>query len=164
VRTLGVLTALGVGAVGCAPSAADLAAAQQQLVQRDQEWSALAAAGQDVEKTASFWADDAVIIPPGQPVIEGKQAIRAFVAGAFRTPGFHIRWKSETPALSPDGKFAYLRGTNSITVAGAEGVAVTTSARALTVWRREADGQWRCVVDMWNDAPSAEVAPGATAP
>ena len=153
VRTLGRahLAGCGLRAIGRPLSAA----AQQQLLQRDQEWSALAAAGQDVEKTASFWADDAVIIPPGQPVIEGKQAIRAFVAGAFRTPGFHIRWKSETPVLSPDGKLAYLRGTNWITVAGADGVPVTTSARAMTVWRREADGQWRCVVDMWNEAPAA---------
>jgi uncharacterized protein (TIGR02246 family) len=164
VRTLGVLAAFCLGTVGCAPSAADLAAAQQQLLQRDQAWSALAAAGQDVEKTAAFWADDAVIIPPGRPVIEGKQAIRAFVAGAFRTPGFHIRWKSQTAVLSPDGKFAYLRGTNSITVADANGVPVATSARAMTVWRREADGQWRCVLDMWNAAPVAAAAPAATAP
>jgi uncharacterized protein (TIGR02246 family) len=134
------------------------------LLQRDQEWSALAAAGQDVEKTASFWADDGVIIPPGQPLIEGKQAIRAFVAEAFHTPGFHIRWKSENPSFSPDGKFAYMRGTNSITVAGGNGVPVRTSARALTVWRREADGQWRCVVDMWNEAPAAAATPGGTAP
>lgn len=144
----------------CAPSTADLARAQRQLLQRDPAWSDLAAAGQDVEKTAAFWADDAVIIPPGQPLIRGKEAIRAFVAGAFQTPGFSIRWKSETPSISPDGKLAYLRGTNSITAAGPDGTPVTTTARALTVWRLESDGQWRCVVDIWNDSPP----PGSAAP
>jgi ketosteroid isomerase-like protein len=29
-------------------------------------------------------------------------------------------------------------------------VAATTEGRAVTIWRREADDQWRCAVDIWN--------------
>ena len=158
-RTLALAAVLALGIAACTPSAADLATAQRQLLQRDQAWSELAAAGQDVEKTAAFWADDAVILPPGQPPVQGKEAIRAFVAGAFHTPGFSIRWKSQAPSISPDGKLAYMRGTNSITAPGPNGTPVTTTARAITVWRREPDGQWRCVVDIWNDSPPPAPAP-----
>lgn len=28
----------------------------------------------------------------------------------------------------------------------------------MTVWRRDADGQWRCVVDLWNDPPAVTAA------
>ena len=144
--------------VGCSPPPFNLAVEQQKLLQRDAEWADLASAGKDVEKTASYWSDDALIIPQGQPIIEGKAAIRAFVASSFQTPGFNIHWKSEKPMFSPDGKLAYMRGTNMITVPGSNGTLVRLPGRGLTVWRFDPDGQWRCVVDIWNDPPPVSAA------
>jgi ketosteroid isomerase-like protein len=31
----------------------------------------------------------------------------------------------------------------------------STHGRSVTVWRRDGDGEWRCVVDISNDAPPA---------
>lgn len=154
-----LLLALAAVAAGCTPAAPDLATQAQRLMKRDQEWSQLAAAGKDVERTAAFWADDAVIIPQGQPVVEGRAAIHAFVADAFATPGFRISWKSARPVFSPDGRFAYMRGVNTTTMAAADGSPVTLSGRGLTIWRLDTDGQWRCVVDMWNDPPGSDALP-----
>src|SRR5579872_4858914 len=75
------------GLAGCGPHV-DRAAEGQALQRRDAEWASLAAAGKDVEKTASYWSDDAVIIPEGQPVVAGKAAIKRYVAQSFGTPGF----------------------------------------------------------------------------
>jgi ketosteroid isomerase-like protein len=127
----------------------------QLLLARDAEWATTASEGRDVEKAASYWADDAVIIPQGQPVIEGKPAIRAFVTNVFHTPGFHIHWVSEKPVFSPDGNLAYLRSTTMTTVPSADGKPINILSRGITVWRRDIDGQWRCIVDIWNDAPKA---------
>jgi len=124
-----------------------------KLLQRDAEWAALASEGRDVEKTASYWTDDAIIVAPALPIVEGKAAIHAFVAGSFETPGFHIHWVSEKPVFSPDGNLAYLRSVTTTTVPGADGKPMTISSRGVTVWRRDTDGQWRCAVDIWNDAP-----------
>jgi ketosteroid isomerase-like protein len=52
-------------------------------LRRDAEWANAAAAGKDVEKIVSYWSDDALVIEPGQPVYEGKAAIRAYVAGSL---------------------------------------------------------------------------------
>jgi ketosteroid isomerase-like protein len=60
--------------------------------------------------------NDAVILPQGQPAIEGKAAIRAFVTGSFHTPRFNIHWKSQTPAFSSDGTLAYMRSETVTTV------------------------------------------------
>jgi ketosteroid isomerase-like protein len=138
---------------GCAPATFDRAAEEKKLLQRDAEWADIASAGKDVDKTASYWSDDAVIIPQGQPIVEGKAAIRAFVASSFAIPGFHIHWKSEKPTFSPDGRLAYMRGANAMTVPGPDGKPMTLAGRGVTVWRLEPDGQWRCVVDTWNDPP-----------
>lgn len=151
-RLLSLLLALSF--VGCERSSFDPAAEAERLLQRDAEWAEIASAGKDVEKTASYWSDDALIVPQGQAMIEGKAAIRDFVAKSFQIPGFRIHWKSEKPSFSPDGKLAYMRGTNTTTVPGPDGKPMTIPGRSITVWRLDADGQWRCVVDIWNDPPS----------
>ena len=89
------------------------------------EWADLASAGKDVEKILSYWSDDALLIFPGQPVLEGKAAIRAYVSASLKTPGFKIHWVSEKPVFSPDGKLAYMRGTDRLTVPGPNGTPTT---------------------------------------
>ena len=133
----------------------DPLAEQAKLSRRDAEWAALASAGKDVEKIVSYWSDDAVLIFPGQPVLEGKAAIRAYVSASLKTPGFKIHWVSEKPALSPDGKLAYMRGTDELTVTGPKGTPITMHLRGISVWRIDSDGQWRCAVDISNEQPSA---------
>jgi ketosteroid isomerase-like protein len=32
---------------------------------------------------------------------------------------------------------------------------ITTFSSDGTVWRRDADGEWHCVVDIWNDLSTA---------
>ena len=139
----------------CSRPPFDAAAEQAKLLHRDAEWAEAASAGQDVEKIVSYWSDDAVVIPPGQPVLEGKAAIRAYVASSLKIPGFRIHWVSSQVAFSPDGKLAYMRGTNEVTVPGSNGAPLSLHGRGATIWRRDSDGQWRCVVDIWNDAPPA---------
>src|SRR6266581_9397322 len=89
---------------GCSQRGFDAAAEQAKLLRRDAEWADLASAGKDVEKIVSSWTDEAVLIFPGQPVLEGKAAIRAYVAQSLNTPGFRIHWVSQKPVFSPDGR------------------------------------------------------------
>jgi len=138
----------------CSSSHFDASAAQATLLRRDAEWSEVSSAGKDADKIASFWSDDAMVVFPGQPTVEGKAAIRAFVATSLATPGFSIRWHSEKPELSPDGKLAYMHSTTEMTIPGADGKPMAVHLRGLTVWRMEPDGQWRCVADIANEAPS----------
>ena len=125
----------------------------EKLLRRDAEWADLATAGKDVEKVVSYWTEDAVLLFPGQPVFEGKAAIRAYVTESFNTPGFKIHWLSQNPVFSPDGKLAYMRGTDELTLPGPDGGTITLHLRGISVWRLDPDKQWRCVVDISNAAP-----------
>src|SRR5213595_3443240 len=141
--------------VGCSQRGFDPATEQAKLLRRDAEWADLASAGKDVEKIVSYWSDDAVLIFPGQPVLEGKAAIGAYVAESLKTPGFKIHWVSEKPVFSPDGKLAYLRGKDELTVPGPNGAPATLHLRGISIWRLDADGQWLCAVDISNEEPPA---------
>ena len=147
-----VLLAAGFGSA-CTSSGFDPGAEATALLARDAEWATTASEGKDVEKTISYWSDDAVVIPPGQPIVEGKSALRSFVTDSFKIPGFKVHWVSRDVRFSPDGKLAYMRSENEMTVPRADGTPIKMSGRAMTIWRRDPDGQWRCVVDTWNEPP-----------
>jgi ketosteroid isomerase-like protein len=138
---------------GCSPPPFDAAAEARKLLQRDAEWAQAASDGKDIDKIVSYWSDDARVIEPGQPVYEGKAAIRAYVIASLKTPGFKIHWVSEKPVFSPDGKMAYMPGVDEMTVPGPSGAIMTVHMRGISIWRRDPDGEWRCVVDIANEPP-----------
>jgi ketosteroid isomerase-like protein len=132
----------------------DLVAERTKLLQRDAEWAALASQGREVEAILSYWTDDAVVLPPGLPAVIGKTALREYVQGSMLIPGFNITWSSSDVAFSPDGNTAYMVSENSVTMNDADGKPATTAGRAVTIWRRDPDGEWRCAVDIWNASPA----------
>jgi ketosteroid isomerase-like protein len=48
---------------------------------------------------------------------------------------------------------AYLIERNVIEVNGENGDKVVTHGKVVTVWRKDSNGQWKNVVDMWNAVP-----------
>lgn len=129
--------------------------ARQLLIQTDKAWAQAASEGKDVEKVVAFWADDAVIVPSGGPIISGKTAIREYVKQSFETPGFKISWKTLDAYVSSDGTMGYTTADSSFTFPGPDGKLQTQQARAVAIWRRTSDGEWKCVYDAWNQGPES---------
>ena len=132
----------------------NIAAEKERLLRRDSEWARAASEGRDVDRILSYWTDDAVVLPPGLPSVVGKAALRQYVEGSMRIPGFRITWESTDVTFSPDGQLAYMFSRNEVTVNAPDGAPITTEGRAVTIWRRESDGEWRCAVDIWNAEPA----------
>ncbi len=103
------LILLGLALDSCSERYFDSKTEGEKLLARDAEWADLATAGKDVEKVVSYWSDDAVLIFPGQPVLEGKAAIRGYVAASFNTPGFKIHWVSQKPIFARRQACLYAR-------------------------------------------------------
>ena len=125
----------------------------EKLMQLSREWSKNAATG-DIEKTLSYWDDDATILSPGQPVIKGKQAIREMLESTSKIPGFSIRWEPVSVVVSEKGDMAYMIEKNQISMNDSTGRAITEYNKAVTVWKKNAEGIWKNVVDTWNADPS----------
>jgi len=64
-----------------------------------------------------------------------------------------VTWKAQEVVVSLGGKMAYEIGTNQFTIADSAGVLHTSAGKAVAVWRKDRDGVWRCVVDIWNNQP-----------
>jgi uncharacterized protein (TIGR02246 family) len=126
---------------------------KEEILRLDSEWARAAEAG-DLERVLSYWSDDAAVFPPGSPALLGKAAIREYVAQSLRTPGFRITWKTNDVRVAKSGDLAYGVGTNRVSFDGPDGTPVVLEGKAVTVWRKDAAGAWKCVVDIWNDAPA----------
>ena len=126
----------------------------------DAEWSK-AAGAKDVDKTASHYADDALILPPNMASIQGKQGARAMWQGMFSVAGFGGGWKASKVEVAQSGDLAYVTGTYELSETDASGKPSTDKGKYLEVWKKQAGGNWKCAVDMFNsDLPSTEPEPG----
>jgi ketosteroid isomerase-like protein len=133
----------------------DVAAERDLLLKRDAEWAIAASEGRDLERVLSYWTDDAIVMPPGLPAVTGKRALREYVEASMHIPGFRITWTSTDVTFSPDRNLAYMFGTNSIDMNGPDGTPMRIDGRAVTIWRKDPDGEWRCAVDIWNAPPAS---------
>ena len=119
----------------------------EKVLQLSKEWSQAAAAG-DVEKIISYWADDAVVISAGDPVLNGKQAIRKMVEESYKMPGFRISWQPQSVVVSESGDMAYLMENSQISYTDSTGKPITINNKAVSIWRKQADGSWKNAVDI----------------
>jgi uncharacterized protein (TIGR02246 family) len=138
--------------LGCATSAPDLEQARRAVAAADSAWAA-AAAAHDLEASVNAMAEDGIMFPPDQAPVVGRTAIKAYMAAAFATPGFSVQWVTGDIGVAPGGDLAYSFDRSRYTVPDSSGTIRTIHAKGVTVWRREADGRWRCVADIWNGAP-----------
>ena len=128
------------------------------LMQTSRDWARTAASG-DLERTLSFWSDDAIVMPPGQAAVVGKAAIRDFLRQMSAIPGFSISWEPEHASVANQGDVGYMVERSRITFTEATGGARAQFGKAVTVWRKDSTGAWKCVVDTWNDNPTERVLP-----
>jgi len=155
-RVFSVSLALLGSLTACTPEL-DLEAERAALRATDEAWAATASEGTDVELIASFWSDDATIYPNDAPVVQGKEAIIEFVRTGMETLGFHVSWQPQEVVVAGSGDFGTTTGTNEFTLPGPDGGTITIRGHYVAVWRKNADGDWKCVIDMFNSrVPAAQ--------
>jgi ketosteroid isomerase-like protein len=97
---------------------------------------------------AAMFADNGTLMPPNQPLLQGRAAIRAFIKGY--PPMRHFT----ASAVDINGRadLAYVRGTYQISfMSGAD-----DHGKYLEVLRRQNDGRWLVIADIFNSDVAAK--------
>ncbi len=132
----------------------DIRAEEIAIRELDAKWSKAAAAN-DLESTVSFYADDATLLPPNAPIATSKAAIRASWAELL-VPGVAVSWQVNKVDVAASGEMAYLIGSYTVTMKDAQGNPANDHGKLLEVWKKQADGKWKTVADIYNsDLPPA---------
>src|SRR5262245_5487580 len=147
-RAVIVAVALVVGGLGVQAVYAQTAA-EQAIRETDLAW-AKAAAAMDLEATLSFFAADAIEMPPNAPLASGKDALRSVWFGYFRTPGFAMSWRPTKVEVARSGELGYSMGVYEQTMHDRMGKPVTDRGKYVTIWKKQPDGKWKAAIDTFN--------------
>jgi uncharacterized protein (TIGR02246 family) len=128
----------------------DQKAEAAQLMEVSREW----AKAESKEKVLSYWADDAVFIGSGMPSMKGKDKITEMIEATEQIPGFKVTWEPHEAYVSESGDLGYLIENLSVTYHDSLGNPVTEYRKAVTIWKKQADGNWKNVVDINSQDPS----------
>jgi ketosteroid isomerase-like protein len=156
-----LLSASLLGSFGCTrsvqtPPEIDLEAERASLMNADRTWSeAQVASDTPVDVIAAQFIEDAYLLAPDAPLIEGREAIRDVFADLEAIPGYSLRWEPEIAEVGDAGTLGYTIGSYEMQMAP-EGTPITIIGKYTTIWKKEPDGTWQVAVDMFNsDGPPA---------
>lgn len=135
---------------------ANLAVARRAVRSADSAFAA-AAAAHDLDASVGSLAADAIMFPPDEAPIIGRAAVREYMRKSFATPHFSVSWTTDTVIVASGGDMAYSFARSRYTFpshSGKAGAVDTAYGKGMSVWRRDGDGRWRAVADIWNAAPT----------
>lgn len=148
-------------AIACASLALGLAAfhgsgenKNEQIIQGiDARWSK-SLQSKDLDAVMTNYAEDAVLLPPDEPIVEGKERIREWFAKRMALPGYSATFTPTKIVASRSGDIAYEVGTFRAAINDQSGIAITYLGKHLVTWEKRA-GTWKVVAESINrDAPN----------
>ena len=137
-------------------SAADTKSVMEQALRDADAQLSAAAAAKDLDKTVSYYSDDAIVMPPNTSAATIKEAIRKVWGDLIASPGLAVSWKATKVEVAKSGDIGLASGTYELTTSDASGKPVPDRGKYVEVWEKQADGKWKCGADIWNsDFPVA---------
>jgi ketosteroid isomerase-like protein len=132
-------------AAGATPAAA--------IVRLDDEFMKAVAARDARALVAAFYAPEAVLMPPNHPAVEGREGIRVFLQGLMDAGATSI--KLATKKVWSAGALAVGRGSYALSMSPPDGVSSEDHGKYIVCYRRQANGGWRAIADIFNsDQPA----------
>jgi uncharacterized protein (TIGR02246 family) len=121
---------------------------EQAIRLLDEAWSR-ALETKDLEGAMSNYADDAVFLAPGAPLIQGKEKIRGRFAERLALPGYSASFVPTRIVVATSRDMAYELGTYRASFTGEDGGVREVFGKHLVVWEKRA-GRWQVTAESIN--------------
>ena len=123
---------------------ADVRAIKDDLAQWQKDFSA-----KDVEKLASHYSDDVLVVNPGSPVMKGREAGKAAYKEFAADHAFSLTFEVSRVEVAKSGDLAYAQRPYKMTLTNpATKKPLEDKGTYVEVYKKQADGSWKSAVDM----------------
>ncbi len=112
-------------------------------------WSK-ASEAKDLEKSVSYYADDAVFLVDKGALVKTKDAIRLAWKDLVAPDGPTLTFTTTFVEVARSGDIGYEYGTYDLTTPSKKGPPKVDKGKYATVWKKQADGNWKAIVDIDN--------------
>jgi uncharacterized protein (TIGR02246 family) len=126
----------------------DLSVARREIHEAHQSYSAALKSG-DAAAIASHFTEDAVLLPQGAEMQQGRSAIQQWFAGLLSMATFQ-KFTVTTVDVILVGDTAVETGVFRMSLPAEESSGI---GKYLMVWKRSGDGKWKILRDMFNMSP-----------
>lgn len=118
------------------------------LMEADRAFAAAVAEG-GADAWASWFAEDGAMVQPGVGEVRGRESVRAVVA-ALDAPGVSLQWEPERADIAASGDLGWTTGRFVSEGPGPDGATARSEGIYVSIWRLQADGTWKVVMDLGN--------------
>jgi ketosteroid isomerase-like protein len=145
--------------VGCnSPERFDTVAVKAKIEAADRASEQATLKG-DAAAAASYYDENAVILPPNMPMVKGKADIEKTMRGWMQSGMKMKEFASTTISVEGAGDFAVELGRYFQTFEMG-GKVIADSGKFVAVWRKQVDGSWKVAYDIWTtDIPAPAMPP-----
>lgn len=103
----------------------------------------------DIDAVMALLADDIVFQAPGEKELIGADAVRAWGGGFFEA--YDAKWDKREVGFETTGDHAISRYVYDATYTPRDGgEAMTEAGKGTCVYRRDAEGNWKLMIDSWS--------------
>ncbi len=155
ILVLGTATCLALS-VGC-QGPAGLPEAEQAAIRQAEASFVKLVNARDWKGAVAAYAEDSIVLLPNQAAAQGKAAIQAWLEALPPLSDFQLHGVE----IEGRGDLAYCRGTYSMRVAPAGAAPIEDRGKYIAIWRKQADGSWKVLRDIWNSDLPLPVPPAA---
>jgi len=113
----------------------------------DEAWMKVYSA-KDLQKTVEFCDEHGSMLAPNAPIATGKAAISKLIATDFSYGD--LVWHADKVGVAQSGDLGYTSGAYKFTFKDPAGKTVIDNGKYLTVWKKQTDGSWKVLFDMFN--------------
>ena len=140
-----LLTFAALSLTACATAGVNTQRDEDTIRTMAREWGATIAA-HDVDRWASYYADDAVLLVPNMPPARGRDAIRALGTELMGMPGLAFTGTPMQVTVARAGDMATEVGNYRLAFDTPQG-RMNDEGTYVTTWRKH-DGQWKAISDI----------------
>jgi len=144
------VAALHISNVSIVNAQGGLSADQKKLLNTDWEFSRTSVKKGAAAAFYLFLTNNAMQLPEGSLPIYGKKAI----FDTMMQGDYTLSWTPVKAEVARSGELGWTWGKFVVQVIQKDGSELTSYGKYLNIWKKQADGSWKVVVDMGNQSPS----------